>query len=87
MTAYITRRIFWLIPALFFVTVITFFIVRWVPGDAVDVIVAQLSQGGTVNIDAAAVRHMLHLDIPVWTQYWNWISGIILHGDFGHSLF
>lgn len=86
MTSYIIRRILWLIPTLFFVTVINFLLVRWVPGSAVDVIEATLSQGGTVNIDRQAIIHMLGLDVPVHIQYIKWISGIVLHFDFGTSL-
>ena len=28
----------------------------------------------------------LGLDKPMWEQYCRWIGGILLHGDFGHSL-
>lgn len=86
MTNYIIRRLLWLIPTVFFVTIITFLLCRWVPGSAVDVIESTLSQGGTVNIDRAAITHMLGLDIPVYEQYMKWISGIFLHGNFGTSI-
>lgn len=86
MTNYIIRRILWLIPTLIIVTIITFLLCRWVPGSAVDVIESSLSQGGTVNIDRAAITHMLGLDVPIWTQYWRWITGIILHGTLGTSI-
>jgi peptide/nickel transport system permease protein len=33
----------------------------------------------------AALRKQLHLDQPVLTQYWNWITGLA-HGDAGTSL-
>lgn len=86
MTNYIIRRLLWLIPTIFFVTIITFLLCRWVPGTAVDVIESTLSQGGTVNIDRAAIARMLGLDVPVYTQYMRWISGIFLHGNFGTSI-
>jgi len=85
-TNYIIRRILWLIPTLLIVTIINFLLIRWVPGTAVDVIESSLSQGGTVNIDRAAIEHMLGLDVPVWTQYWRWLTSVILHGDFGDSI-
>ena len=28
----------------------------------------------------------LGLDRPMWQQYFSWIGGILLHGDFGKSL-
>jgi peptide/nickel transport system permease protein len=34
----------------------------------------------------ARIRHQLGVDQPLYLQYWQWISGIFLHGDFGHSL-
>jgi len=85
-TNYIIRRLLWLIPTVLFVTIITFLLCRWVPGTAVDVIESTLSQGGTVNIDRKAIEHMLGLDVPVWTQYMKWITGILLHFDFGTSI-
>jgi peptide/nickel transport system permease protein len=71
---------------MFIVSVIVFFLVRYVPGNAVDVIEAYLSQGGTVQIDRAAIAHSLGLDVPAYIQYWRWIGNIILHGDFGNSI-
>lgn len=32
----------------------------------------------------AQIRTDYHLDDPVWTRYWMWLSGV-LHGDFGRS--
>jgi peptide/nickel transport system permease protein len=82
---YIIRRILLLIPTLFIVTLIIFFLVRWVPGSAVDVIEATLSQGGTVNIDRAAIEHALGLDVPAHIQYVRWL-GAAFHGDLGTSI-
>jgi peptide/nickel transport system permease protein len=85
-TNYIIRRILLLIPTMFIVSVIVFFLVRYVPGSAVDVIAAYLSQGGTVQIDRAAIAHSLGLDVPAHVQYVRWMGNIILHGDFGNSI-
>lgn len=86
MINYLIRRTVLLIPTLFFVTIIVFLLVHWVPGSAVDVIEATLSQGGTVNIDRQAIMHMLGLDVPIHIQYIKWLSGIVVHGDFGNSI-
>jgi peptide/nickel transport system permease protein len=83
---YIIRRILLLIPTLIFVAIIIFFLVRFVPGSAVDVIEASLSQGGTVNIDRAAIEHALGLDVPAYIQFFRWVGAIVLHGDFGNSI-
>jgi len=85
-TNYIIRRILLLVPILFIVSVIVFLLVRWVPGSAIDVIVGYLSQGGTVEVDRAAIAHSLGLDVPVHVQYVRWMGNIILHGDFGSSV-
>jgi peptide/nickel transport system permease protein len=86
MQGYIIRRILLLIPTLLIVSIIVFFLVRFVPGSAVDVIEATLSQGGTVNIDREAIKHALGLDVPAYIQYWRWMGNIVLHGDFGNSI-
>jgi peptide/nickel transport system permease protein len=85
-TNYIIRRVLLLIPTMFLVSVIVFFLVRYVPGSAVDVIQAYLSQGGTIQIDRAAITHALGLDVPAYVQYVRWMGNIFLHGDFGNSL-
>jgi peptide/nickel transport system permease protein len=85
-TNYIIRRTLLLIPTLFIVSVVVFLLVRCVPGSAIDVIVGYLSQGGTVEVDRAAIAHSLGLDVPVHVQYVRWMGNIILHGDFGDSV-
>lgn len=85
MQGYIIRRIFLLIPTIFLVCLITFFLVRWVPGSAVDVIEASLSQGGTVNIDREAIEHELGLDVPAPKQFVIWF-GNLLQGNLGNSI-
>jgi peptide/nickel transport system permease protein len=71
---------------MFFVSVIIFLLFRWVPGDAVDVIMASLSQGGAIPVDRADVERLLGLDVPAYVQYVRWMGNIVLHGDFGNSI-
>jgi len=96
MRAYIIRRLLLMVPTLFLVSLIIFFLIRLIPGDVVDAIIAQYAQGGYfVQIDRAAIEKELGLDVPVFTQYGRWIgiwpgedgsfSGI-LQGDLGTSL-
>ena len=85
-----------MVPTLFLVSLIIFFLVRLIPGDVVDAIIAQYAQGGYfVEIDRAAVEHELGLDVPVFTQYGRWIGIVpgedgsfsgIFQGDLGTSL-
>lgn len=57
--------------------------IRLIPGDAVTIML-----GANVDITpdrVAALRHQLGLDLPIYQQYWQWLSGVV-HGDLGHSV-
>jgi peptide/nickel transport system permease protein len=85
MQAYLARRLLALIPALFFASLIVFVIVRLVPGDVIDMMLSQ-NDVGADKLSRDQLVNALGLDRPMWQQYFHWISGILLHGDFGHSL-
>ena len=91
MRAYIIRRLLLVIPTLFILSVMVFLSVRFIPGDAIDVLVARMGDsgagGGYGRVDREAVERMLGLDVPVYVQYGRWLGGIILHGTLGESLF
>ena len=77
-----------MIPTLFLVSLIVFFGARLLPGDIVDIIV-NMSEGLSSAVappTRAEVEHSLGLDLPILTQYGQWIGNIILHGDFGTSI-
>jgi peptide/nickel transport system permease protein len=78
---YLARRVGSLLLTLLFVSAITFFLMRLVPGDPVDVMY------GTEHIDASTRELLvarLGLDQPVWIQYGRWI-GRVAAGDLGYS--
>lgn len=89
MAAYLIRRILLSIPVLFLVTIIVFALLRFIPGDVIDAMLAEAGQGGgggaQVEIDRAALEHALGLDVPIHVQYGRWVSGV-LRGDLGTSL-
>ncbi len=87
MRSYITRRILLLIPTFLLLTIMVFLLIRLMPGDVIQLMVLQHSheQAGQQTIDIEAVRRMVGLDKPVFTQYWQWLSGL-LRGDMGKSL-
>jgi len=85
MQAYLARRLLALIPALFFASLIVFVIVRLVPGNIIDMMLAQ-NDVGADKLSRDQLISTLGLDRPMWQQYFSWISGILLHGDFGRSL-
>ena len=77
-----------MIPTLFLVSLIVFFGARLLPGDIVDIIVG-MSEGLSSAVappTRAEVEHALGLDAPILTQYGQWMGNIILHGDFGTSI-
>jgi len=83
MLAYIIRRLLLVIPTLFIVTLIVFFSIRFLPGDAVTIMVS--SSEFVTGLDADALRHELGLDVPAHVQYARWM-GDLLRGDLGTSL-
>ena len=85
MQAYLARRLLALIPALFFASLIVFVIVRLVPGDIIDMMLSQ-NDVGADKLSRDQLINTLGLDRPMWEQYSRWIGGILLHGDFGRSL-
>ena len=84
MRAYLVRRLAALVPTMLLASLIVFVTVRLLPGDVIDMMIAQNDIGSKVTRDA--LEAALGLDRPMLTQYFNWISAILLHGDFGRSL-
>ena len=86
MRAYVVRRLLLLIPTLWIVSVIVFLLVRFLPGDVLDLIESQY-EAMNMQIDREAFMRMLGLDVPVHVQYGRWMEGILLRGTLGKSLF
>ena len=85
MQAYLARRLLALVPALFFASLIVFVIVRLVPGNVIDMMLAQ-NDVGADKLSRDQLVATLGLDRPMWLQYFHWIGGILFQGDFGRSL-
>lgn len=88
MRDYIIRRLLLVIPSVIVLTLLVFFMVRLVPGDAVDILAAQLSggRGGMISQEAKdKLRRDLGLDKPIYIQYFVWV-GNIFQGDLGKSM-
>lgn len=82
MIIYIIKRLFLLIPVLFCVATLVFFLLRLVPGDPVDFILGE----NALPADREALLASQHFDEPVWRQYGYYWQGI-LSGQFGISFF
>jgi len=78
----------------FLASLIIFFAVRFIPGDIVDMMVAEMPAAS--QIDRQGIEQALGLDVPVITQYGRWLgvwpqanggfSGIF-QGNLGNSLY
>ena len=78
---FILRRLLLGILVLILVSVLVFLATQALPGDPARAILGRNADPASL----AALRRQLHLDRPVFTQYWTWVTGL-LHGDLGTSL-
>jgi peptide/nickel transport system permease protein len=85
MQAYIVRRLLALVPTLFFASLIVFVTVRLIPGSVIDMMLSQ-NDIAADKLGREQLVSALGLDKPMWEQYLTWSGGILLHGDFGRSL-
>jgi len=72
-----------MIPTVFLISLIVFFLIRLIPGSIVDMIVAEA--GMIAPAQRQQIEHDLGLDVPAHIQYVRWV-GNIMHGDLGVSL-
>ena len=88
MRAYVIRRVLLLIPTFFLLTILVFLSVRFIPGDAVDILLFRKAEsaGGGTGIDRAELERRLRLDVPVPVQYARWMGAILLRADLGTPL-
>lgn len=80
MAAYVARRLLWTPFLLLFVSLITFALGLYGPGDPIKVLMGQHMNPEVV----ARIRHERGLDQPFFVQYRNYVWGA-LQGDFGES--
>ena len=82
MLVYFLRRIALTVPTFVALMFVTFFAIRLVPGDPVEV---RVGEHGISPERLAFFRHQLGLDQPVWRQFLDY-AWRLMHGDFGVSL-
>lgn len=70
------------VPLLLTVSVIVFALQWLTPGDAA----VSLAGPGADPSQIDELRRRLGLDKPIYTQYWDWLTNLLLHGSFGQSL-
>jgi peptide/nickel transport system permease protein len=87
MGRYVIHRMLWAVPILLGISVLSFVVIQLPPGDYLSAMIASMRATGE-SIDQSQIeslRARYGLDDPMIVQYWKWISGIVLRGDFGQS--
>ncbi|MDT0263468.1 ABC transporter permease [Jatrophihabitans lederbergiae] len=74
------RRLLQMVPIIIGITVVSFVLIRLVPGDPATLILGN----HYTPAGAAQIRHSLGLDQGIAVQYWRFVRGA-LTGSFGHS--
>jgi ABC-type dipeptide/oligopeptide/nickel transport system permease component len=77
---YVARRLLLLIPQMLLISMVTFVLIRMLPGDPARLMVGPLASEAGVQ----ALRDKMHLNSPIPEQYVIYLNGI-LHGDLGRS--
>src|SRR5205085_8510000 len=80
MGSYILKRLLAMLPVIFLVSIIVFYLIRLTPGDPA---VAMLGEEATPQA-VAALRHEFGLDQPIPVQYVIWVSKVV-QGNLGNS--
>jgi len=78
---FIARRLLLAALTLFVVSVLTFFMLRLIPGDIVDLMISDFGYAA----DRQAILAQLGLDRPIYVQFGEWFGGLFT-GNLGDSL-
>jgi len=70
---------------MFFATLIVFCAIRVIPGDIMDLMIAQHDVSDQ-EVTRASIEKALGLDVPIYVQYLRWMKDLVIHGDLGDSL-
>ena len=86
MLQFIVRRVLLMIPTLFVISALVYFIIDLPPGDCVTSQIEELLARGDPDAHARAdeLRELYGLNHPLWQRYLEWVGGIF-HWDFGLS--
>ncbi|MBP6767946.1 MAG: ABC transporter permease [Reyranella sp.] len=86
MLQFIARRVLLMIPTLFVISALVYFIIDLPPGDCVTSQIEELLARGDpdAHARAAELRELYGLNHPLWQRYLEWVGGIF-RWDFGLS--
>ncbi|GAA3663416.1 ABC transporter permease [Asaccharospora irregularis] len=77
----IVKRLFNVIPMLFFISIISFLLMHLAPGDPIQAYITPKMSA----VDIERVRHNMGLDQPIYIQYFKWLINAV-QGNLGYSL-
>jgi peptide/nickel transport system permease protein len=79
---YVLRRLLQAIPVVFGIAVVTFFLLRLIPGDPAATLLGNHATPQAIE----ALHQRWGLDKPIWVQFWMFLKQLA-HGDTGLSTF
>lgn len=82
MIYFIIRRTFWAIFLFFVATIVTYLIFFAIPNDPSLLACGKAAFTATCRDN---VRHYMHLDVPIYQQYWIFLWNLVRHGSLGQS--
>jgi len=88
MLRYIIRRFFFMIISLFALSFVAYVLIELPPGDYAEMYIKRLETTGT-QVDENLINNLKRqygYDKPFMRRYSDWITNIVLHGNFGISI-
>ncbi|MBN2304666.1 MAG: ABC transporter permease [Anaerolineae bacterium] len=88
MFKYLVKRVLYMFPMMFIISLLVFITIQLPPGDYVSAMIEQMRNQQGTNWSPQfeeAMRDRYGLNESIIVQYGKWSSNIVLHGDFGYS--
>ena len=86
MRTYILRRLVISLPILLGLTIVTFVLTEWMPGDFVDALIPPTDVANFTPEQLEAMRENYGLNQPGWKRYLIWLRELVLELNMGRSL-
>jgi peptide/nickel transport system permease protein len=85
MGRYIIRRLLAMVPLLLAISILSFAVMHFAPGDPVMSMTDRRGVDDLSSEELTQLRHQMGLDQPVYVQYARWLGNVV-QGNFGYSL-
>jgi len=80
-TTYVIRRLFWAFFLFLVATILTYVIFFVIPTSPAELAAGKAAKPAIV----AHIAHELHLDLPIYQQYWLFLWNMVRHASLGYS--